>query len=55
MFTIVIAAAIILVAAYMAYLRFFAKKGTPKRTPLEALESLKASEAGKKKESHKEK
>ena len=52
--TIGIVAAILLVAAYMVYLRFFAKKGMPKRSPLEILESLKATEAGKKKsEQHK--
>jgi len=45
--TIGAAAAIVLVAAFFAYKRFFAKKGAPKRSPLEALESLKASEAKK--------
>jgi len=45
--------AIALVAAFFAYKRFFARKGAPKRSPLEALESLKAGEAGKKKEQHK--
>ena len=41
-------AAIVLVAAFLVYRKFFAKKGTPKRSPLEILESLKAGEAGKK-------
>ena len=54
--TIGVVAAIVLVAAFLAYKRFFGKKGMPKRSQLEILESLKAGEAGKKKaEQHKEK
>ena len=52
--TIGAVAAIVLVAAFLVYRKFFAKKGMPKRSPLEILESLKAGETGKKKtEQHK--
>ena len=51
--TIGVVAAIVLVAAFFTYKRFFGKKGAPKRSPLEILESMKASEAKKKGEQHK--
>jgi len=50
--TIGVVAVVVLVVAFFAYRKFFAKKGMPKRSPLEVLESLKAGEAGKKKIEH---